>query len=61
MHVGDKFEWAEILHDVEALQTTEVESQGQQFLLRSDLEGACAAVFRAVAVAIPPSVQKISK
>ena len=58
---GDKFEWAEILHDVEALQTTEVESQSQRFLLRSDLEGVCAAVFRAVGVAIPPSVQKLSK
>lgn len=58
---GDKLEWAEILHDLEAFQTTEVESQGKRFLLRSDLEPACAAVFRAVGVAIPPSVQKISE
>ncbi|NUQ66444.1 MAG: IS1634 family transposase [Pirellulales bacterium] len=58
---GDKLEWAEILRDLEALQTTEVESQGKRFLLRSDLEPACAAVFRAVGVAIPPSVQKISE
>lgn len=58
---GEKFEWAELLRDVEALQYTEVESQGKRFLLRSDLEGVCAAVFRAVGVAIPPSVQRLSE
>ncbi len=58
---GDKFEWAELLRDLEALQYTEVESQGKRFLLRSDLEGTCAAVFRAVGVAIPPSVQRIEQ
>jgi len=56
---GDKFEWAALLSDLAALQYTEVQSQGKRFLLRSDLEGTCAAVFRAVGVAIPPSVQRI--
>jgi hypothetical protein len=55
---GDKFEWAELLRDLEALQSTEVESQGQRFLLRSDLATTTAAVLRATGVAIPPSVQK---
>jgi transposase len=55
---GDKFEWAKLLRDLEALQSTEVESQGKRFLLRSDLANTTAAVFRAVGVAIPPSVQK---
>jgi transposase len=55
---GDKFEWAELLRDLEALQHTAVESQGKRFLLRSDLANTTAAVFRAVGVAIPPSVQK---
>ncbi len=54
---GEKLEWAEVLRDLAGLQYTEVESQGKRFLLRSDLEGTCAAVFRAVGVAIPPSVQ----
>jgi transposase len=58
---GDKFEWAELLCDLEALQYTEVESQGKQFLLRNDLGGTTAAVFRAVGVALPPSVQKTSE
>lgn len=56
---GDKFEWAALLSDLAALQYTEVQSQGKRFLLRSDLEETCAAVFRAVGVAIPPSVQRI--
>lgn len=58
---GEKLEWAELLRDLEALQYTEVESQGKRFLLRSDLAETTAAVFRAVGVAIPPSVQKIEE
>jgi hypothetical protein len=58
---GDKLEWAATLSDLAALQYTEVNSQGKRFLLRSDLEGMCAAVFRAVGVAIPPSVQRIQQ
>jgi transposase len=54
---GAKLEWAQLLRDLEALQYTEVESQGKRFLLRSDLADTTAAVFRAVGVAIPPSVQ----
>jgi Transposase DDE domain len=54
---GEKLEWAELLRDLEALQYTEVQSQGKRFLLRNDLAATTAAVFRAVGVAIPPSVQ----
>ena len=56
---GEKLEWAALLSDLAALQYTEVNSQGKRFLLRSDLEATCAAVFQAVGVAIPPSVQRI--
>lgn len=58
---GDKLEWAELLRDLEALQYTEVENQGKRFLLRSDLASTTAAVFRAVGVAIPTSVQQIKE
>jgi transposase len=54
---GDKFEWARVLRDLEALQYTEVENDAKRFLLRSDLADTTAAVFRAAGVAIPPSVQ----
>ena len=58
---GEKLEWAEVLRDLEALEYTEVDSQGKRFLLRSDLGNTTAAVFRAVGVAIPPSIQKVQE
>jgi len=57
---GDKFEWAEILRDLEALQYVEVEHQTKRFLLRTEAQGTCNAVFRAAGVAIPPTIQRIS-
>jgi len=56
---GDKFEWAEILRDLEALQYVEVEHQAKHFRLRSEAQGTCSAVFRAAGVAIPPTIQRI--
>ena len=58
---GDKFEWAEILRDVDALEYAEVRHQGKRFLLRSDVQGSCSAVFLAAGVAIPPSIQQASE
>jgi transposase len=58
---GEKLEWAVLLRDLEELQSAEVESDGKRFLLRNDLSETTAAVFRAVGVAIPPSVQKIEE
>jgi transposase len=57
---ADKFEWAEILRDLEALQYVEVEHQGKRFRLRSEAQGTCSAVFRAAGVAIPPTIQRIT-
>jgi hypothetical protein len=58
---GENLEWAELLRDLEALQYTEVESYGKRFLLRSDLAETTAAVFRAVGVAVPPTVQQVKE
>ena len=57
---GNKFEWAEILRDLESLQYAKVAHQGKCFVLRSEVEGTCGAVFRAAGVAIPPTVQNIA-
>lgn len=56
---GEHFEWAQILRDLEALQHVEVEHDDKQFLLRTELQGCCGAVFRAVGVGIPPTIQKL--
>jgi transposase len=57
---ADKFEWAEILRDLEALQYVDVEYAGKRFQLRSETRGSCSAVFRAAGVAIPPTIQRIN-
>jgi len=56
---GEHLEWAEVLRDLEALQRVEVEHDDKRFLLRSELQGCCGRVFRAVGLAIPPTIQKI--
>jgi len=58
--LGERFEWKEILSDLDGLQQIEVEQEGKRFLLRSDADGCCGTVFRAVGVAIPPTVQQVS-
>ena len=58
---GDKFEWAKILRDLEALPYVEVEHQAKRFRLRSEAQGSCHAVFRTAGVAIPPTIHKISE
>jgi transposase len=56
---GHRFEWAEIITDLEALQEVEVQHQNQRFLLRSQARGTGGKVFQAVGVALPATVRKI--
>lgn len=56
---GEKFEWSELLDDLETLQYVEVAHKGKRFLLRSEARGSCSAVFRAAGVAMPPTVQSV--
>jgi hypothetical protein len=57
---GQVPEWADVLQDLERLQYVEVEQGGQRFRLRTQLQGTCGRVFRAVGVAIPPTVQQLA-
>ena len=41
-------EWADVLADLERLQYVEVEQEGKRFRLRTQLQGTCGQVFRAV-------------
>jgi len=56
---GESFEWADVLRDLEALQAVEVEQQDKRFRLRTEARGTCGAVFRAVGLALGPTVQQI--
>ena len=57
---GKVLEWADVLQDLERLQYVEVEHDGKRFRLRTELQGSCGRVFRAVGVAIPPTVQQMA-
>lgn len=57
--VGEVPEWAAMIADLEALQEIDVAHQNQRFRLRTEARGSCASVFRAVGVALPPTVQQI--
>jgi hypothetical protein len=57
---GHDPEWADVICDLDRLQTVEVEQDGKRFLLRSEVQGTCGQVFQAVGVALPPTVQQVS-
>jgi hypothetical protein len=56
---GHVLEWADVLQDLDRLQYIDVEQDGQRFRLRSQVQGTCGRVFRAVGVALPPTVQQL--
>jgi transposase len=56
---GRKFEWADVIRDLERVQQVEVEHQERRFLLRSQLSGTAGRVFQAAGVAAPPTVQQV--
>jgi transposase len=53
-----KFEWADVMRDLERVQYVEVAQDGKAFLLRSELQGTAGKSFQAAGVAIPPTVQE---
>lgn len=58
---GEAPEWAEMIADLEALQEIDVAHQNKRFRLRTEARGTCGSVFRAVGVALPPTVQQIQE
>ena len=56
---GYSLEWADVLRDLESLQSVEVEYQGKHFRLRSEARGTCSQVFQAVGVAFPPTMEHV--
>ena len=56
---GQHLEWADIIRDLDALETTVIEQDGKRFLLRSETRGVAGKVFQAVGVALPPTLQQL--
>jgi transposase len=56
---GHVFEWSHIKQDLQAMQETHIEENGNHLAIRSKTEGVCGKVFQAVGVAIPPTIREI--
>ena len=56
---GFRFEWADILRDLERVQSVHVSQDSKHYLLRSELENTAGRVFQSVGVAVPPTVQEL--
>jgi len=54
---GESFEWQPMLADLDALQYVDIVHHGNRYRLRTATRGAAGAVFKAVGVALPPTLQ----
>ena len=57
---GHVFEWSHIKQDLQALQETHIEENGNQLAIRSKAEGVCGKVFQAVGMAMPQRFAKFN-
>jgi transposase len=56
---GFRFEWADVMRDLERVQSVQVDQGGKQYLLRSELQNTAGRVFQSAGVAVPPTVQEM--
>jgi hypothetical protein len=56
---GHSFEWADIKQDLKALQKTVIEENGKRLSIRSQCLGTSGKVFKAVGVAVPPTIREL--
>lgn len=56
---GERCEWAAIKQDLKALQVVTIEEEGRRFAIRSQSQGVCGKVFKAVGVALPPTIREL--
>jgi hypothetical protein len=56
---GHRFEWADVIRDLERVQGVHVRQGSKHYLLRSELEKTAGRVFQSAGVAVPPTVQQL--
>src|SRR5580658_2389393 len=54
---GRRYEWADIIRDLDQLAQTDIDQAGRRLRLRAAAAGCAGAVFQAVGVALPPMIQ----
>jgi len=57
--VGLHFEWADIKQDLKTLQEIIIEDNNKSLAIRSECQGTFGKVFKAVGVALPPTIREI--
>jgi hypothetical protein len=58
---GRQYEWADIIRDLDQIVQTDIEQAGRRLRLRAATPGCAGAVFQAVGVALPPTIQLIAQ
>lgn len=58
---GLVYEWADIKQDLKALQEVLLEEQGTKVAVRTECVGVCGKVFKAIGVAVPPTIRIVGK
>ena len=53
---GHRFEWADIVQDLERLSETEIEQHGKRYILRNTAPGCAGPVLRTLDIALPPLI-----
>jgi transposase len=56
---GHIFEWSDIKQDLKSLQEITIKDNGKSLAIRSECLGICGKIFRAVGVAIPPTIRQL--
>ena len=56
---GLSFEWADIKQDLKSLQEVKIVENGKSLAIRTESIGTCGKVFKAVGVAIPPTIREV--
>jgi hypothetical protein len=57
---GLQYEWSDIKQDLRALQEVTLEENDTRLAIRTECQGVCGNVFKAVGVAVPPTIRMIS-
>ena len=58
---GLQYEWADIKQDLKALQEVTLEENGIIMAIRTESQGVCSHMFKAVGVALPPTIRMVER
>ena len=58
---GCKFEWADIVRDVDSIEEVAVTHRDKNFIIRTEVKGVAGKVFQAVSVCLPPVLRESEK